>query len=511
MADSIHKAGITVSPGDAKSHEILNLSSLGIALVITWLAMILWSPVVVPTAFSSIDDDIQVHFMRLSTLVVIALVYLLASVISSTVRRRRFRGVFVAVGTLVSPFAVLGNVVPAFGDLCAAYPALYLMSWIFAGLSASLLMLIWGYDSPSKPTYRQGVVNIAGASMFSGAFFMFCSILDQYVACILVIILPFVMAVIWIIDFVRDRRERSDEPVSSADSHQSVTQVRMALGDNAFAFVMSYGFIAGMAGSIATTFALSENAVYIVGLSTLVSGVITFAVLRNTSFGATRTIFLVFLPFAVACLFLLSLVGGTAKLIMLFAIFFATTAYNIENTAFPRSGGPAVQGSAIELLRSESRIADMLGAALGWAAATAIEFYAPPELMPYCYFLIAAILVGVLTVLPLRRNGRVRENEDAYQDQMQEQLPAQLSVFQIWEDECARLSDAYGFSAREREVFLLLSRGRDRQYIHNALNISPSTVRTHTYNIYRKMGVHDQQALIDVVENTLRNCDQGAS
>ena len=52
---------------------------------------------------------------------------------------------------------------------------------------------------------------------------------------------------------------------------------------------------------------------------------------------------------------------------------------------------------------------------------------------------------------------------------------------------------------RKRDI-LLLSRGRDRQYIHNLLYIAPSTVRTHTYNVYQKMGVHNQQQLIDIVE-----------
>ena len=60
------------------------------------------------------------------------------------------------------------------------------------------------------------------------------------------------------------------------------------------------------------------------------------------------------------------------------------------------------------------------------------------------------------------------------------------------------------FCARKRD-FLLLSRGRNREYIHNLLFISPSTVRTHTYNIYQKMDVHNQQELIDVVENEFVN------
>lgn len=55
-------------------------------------------------------------------------------------------------------------------------------------------------------------------------------------------------------------------------------------------------------------------------------------------------------------------------------------------------------------------------------------------------------------------------------------------------------------SPRETDVFILLCRGRDTSYICDSLFISASTVKTHSYHIYQKLGVHSQQELITMVE-----------
>lgn len=67
-------------------------------------------------------------------------------------------------------------------------------------------------------------------------------------------------------------------------------------------------------------------------------------------------------------------------------------------------------------------------------------------------------------------------------------------------DACARRFD---LSTREKEVFEMLARGRNRAYISKALVVSDNTTRTHMKNVYRKLGVHSQQELIDFAENRM--------
>ena len=68
---------------------------------------------------------------------------------------------------------------------------------------------------------------------------------------------------------------------------------------------------------------------------------------------------------------------------------------------------------------------------------------------------------------------------------------------------CAKVQDGFGLTAREMDVLGLLARGRTSAYIQKALSISDGTARTHISHIYKKLGVKSQQALLDVVEETM--------
>jgi DNA-binding CsgD family transcriptional regulator len=63
------------------------------------------------------------------------------------------------------------------------------------------------------------------------------------------------------------------------------------------------------------------------------------------------------------------------------------------------------------------------------------------------------------------------------------------------------LAKRIGLSEREREVYLMLMRGRNVPYIRDELIISRNTVNTHVKHIYAKAGVHSRQELIDLAES----------
>lgn len=65
---------------------------------------------------------------------------------------------------------------------------------------------------------------------------------------------------------------------------------------------------------------------------------------------------------------------------------------------------------------------------------------------------------------------------------------------------CEALAQTYKLGPRELEVFIMLARGRDAAYIQQKLVVSRNTVKAHIKHIYAKTGVHDHQALIDLVE-----------
>ena len=69
-----------------------------------------------------------------------------------------------------------------------------------------------------------------------------------------------------------------------------------------------------------------------------------------------------------------------------------------------------------------------------------------------------------------------------------------------YEGVIAHIRARYGLSPRETDVCGLLGRGRNRQFVADELGISLETAKTHTTNVYRKLGIHSQQELLDVIE-----------
>lgn len=80
-------------------------------------------------------------------------------------------------------------------------------------------------------------------------------------------------------------------------------------------------------------------------------------------------------------------------------------------------------------------------------------------------------------------------------------FPAPPSPDQLVDERCDRIAAAYGLTRREREVLGYLVRGRSQPYIRDALCVSQNTVASHARSIYRKLGIHSKQGLLDLVES----------
>ena len=71
------------------------------------------------------------------------------------------------------------------------------------------------------------------------------------------------------------------------------------------------------------------------------------------------------------------------------------------------------------------------------------------------------------------------------------------------EEVCDELAVRYGLTAREKEVLCLLSEGNSQKRIAETLFIAVSSSQTYSKSIYRKMGVHSRQEVIDVVSDCM--------
>jgi DNA-binding CsgD family transcriptional regulator len=65
---------------------------------------------------------------------------------------------------------------------------------------------------------------------------------------------------------------------------------------------------------------------------------------------------------------------------------------------------------------------------------------------------------------------------------------------------CDMVAGEFELSGREKDVLLLLVRGRTRRYVSQQLDVSEETVKSHTGKIYAKLSVHSHAELMNLIE-----------
>lgn len=142
-----------------------------------------------------------------------------------------------------------------------------------------------------------------------------------------------------------------------------------------------------------------------------------------------------------------------------------------------------------------------LGFFLGWGVATAITAYygAHSDAFTVVRLSMAFILVAVIMLFfPVdRHHDDVAHNNNTAPSP----LSLESSTKEPFDSRCAAVAELYQLSPRETDILKFLAKGRNAAYIQSKLTISPHTVKSHIYNIYRKLNIHSQQKLMDFVED----------
>lgn len=142
-------------------------------------------------------------------------------------------------------------------------------------------------------------------------------------------------------------------------------------------------------------------------------------------------------------------------------------------------------------------------------------FYAGELVLPYWpmarYFALVAAVI-VCCCLQIKVNYQAYPFEPVIEENEEEINPAVESAGRrkaLWQSKIEATCSLYKLSPRETEVLHILLRGRDVKYIMDKFCISQSTAKTHVYNIYRKLGIHSRQELLDLVEEIEVPSDAG--
>lgn len=150
-----------------------------------------------------------------------------------------------------------------------------------------------------------------------------------------------------------------------------------------------------------------------------------------------------------------------------------------------------------------SDMVDMAGFLLGALGVAVLQlFVSSPETIMSVLLVFGIIALSVaLLFLPAEASSSIEYPQAEEQAAQPEPDPADVtadSLLDFIQQRSGVLVDTYKLSRREADVLQLLVRGSSAKFIAAKLDISDHTVRVHICHIYKKMGVHSKQALIDL-------------
>lgn len=136
-----------------------------------------------------------------------------------------------------------------------------------------------------------------------------------------------------------------------------------------------------------------------------------------------------------------------------------------------------------------------------FAVATTVAplVYYPQNFGAATFTVIVLVVLYILAMSNAVIQNRKRKNEQRGNNPDLQPHQEPLIVDEVAQ-RCSTLSEQKHLTAREKDVFLLLAKGRDVPSISKQLFISENTVRSHSKNVYRKLGVHSKQELLDLLE-----------
>lgn len=152
--------------------------------------------------------------------------------------------------------------------------------------------------------------------------------------------------------------------------------------------------------------------------------------------------------------------------------------------------------------------ASAIGYLVGWGVASFVtvvfgahsDAFTIVRLCTACLVVIAVMVFFPQSEHHGEMSDRAPESPATVQPNPQTAPPG-MTEAEMFEARISAVAEMYQLSPRETDVLHYLAKGRNAAYIQNKLTISPHTVKSHIYSIYRKTDIHSQQSLMDFIED----------
>lgn len=185
---------------------------------------------------------------------------------------------------------------------------------------------------------------------------------------------------------------------------------------------------------------------------------------------------------------------GSCIVIAAWAAFLSVNYALLVKRSLENQGEPVHRQVPIRLVSNAS------GFLLGWGIATLIALALGHEAAAFQAVRLILAFVLVVVIMFFYPDSIRHDSVQAFSHRHKMPQEPEYSESELFEARCRGVAKSHGLSPREYELLGYLAHGRNAAYIQEKLSISSHTVKTHMNNIYKKLEVHSQQSLMDVVE-----------
>jgi len=474
---------------DGASNPDLSLFSvcaaLGLGFAFCWGLSILFNP-----ALSFLSSDLIAHQITMSITAFAGGVVALTLVWGFSSKVFENQALLLSLGCLLS---FPGSVILYLGNMVFPLPeALMVLAWALLGISYSLTLLGW-VSFLSMIHTKHTLVTFALGSILGTALFFTAVIIGNLSLCVLLFLFGVSVSAVLLMTLLRIAKGQA-LVLGSQNG-----RIPLFVFKKFFSGCMhgcAYGFFVAFLLSFDTRTVLFALAFGLFGgLASLFLGFFEHRLHIDISIIQRVTL----LPI-IACLIIVSLLDRNGQLVccIVFNIshaFYRTCALGIlavENSEFRLD---PIRRSSIPLIQH------LLGVALGLGIGLFVLFVYAQGFQVAGYFLGLIVLLLVAPALlddlfdAMTKSSWLPDEQKEPELDMEKQNKANSFEWKV-----AGVCECYRLSAREKEVFAYLARGRNAQYIQYKLVLANGTVKTHILHIYQKLGVNSQQQLIDLID-----------
>lgn len=463
------------------------VAAFGFACTTAWGTYIMFSPALPILSFAGVS--LGIACLLASKLLANVLLAFLA-------RRPNF--ILARLPRLVMP-GVIFFYGPAFALALLAWvsgvtppPALQIAIWVLLGFGELSFSFAWPVLFASMPTRWSSLSIAVGGALATPMFLLIADARDPIVGLVSMFLL--VLANAATITYLL--KIAGDGLIAEVDRREPGPATNMRANVSTAASGVAYGF------TIIMLCLMGTDAIIMAALAGLVASAlaIVWAMQRVEKRWDTGMAQRMTMPVIVAALLLIPLVGEYGRMLVgaiATAAFAYSTLMEWTDTAVTNFEFQLHPVKRTALGRFSQWTGFLAGGVIAYATFSSTI---PETALPY---IVGAMAVALVTAFAFygADDSSTKEALTALVVDDSEALtiepPKNAAPFR---DRCAELAERHGLSEREAEVFVLLAKGRNSEYIQKKLFISGNTVKTHVSHIYRKMGISSQQSLIDQVD-----------